>query len=482
MKYSTITNGILKFIGLFIFGYIFLLTFSHNLTLIQIVSTLITFIIVVWIGHGIYHVHEEDNKKVFLILLIFGGGIRLLWAFFIPTLPVSDFATFHTSAIELSKGIPILTKNWGYTFLLSIGYRLYPSVQTGKIINAFASTFSLFLLYEIGKKINKPSIGLVAVFLFAIFPSEINMVSVLGTEVLGTTSLILVVFFLVKGINSNTDIMQITAILSAGLFYGLSLMIRTSLVFYIPLIVLILLLSRQFGKYTQRIKIFTMFLFGTVIGVSIILISYSVIGKQFSLAPLSSQPSIPFLAGTNIDQLGRWNGADKMLYSSWPVEKRDELSRQEALRRITSDPIRFFMFIPQKFAGLFGGNDYGNYWSLEAIDWGEGNIAGIHATGDQNWGIYGNLKSEILEINAILAQAVYCVIWFLAFFSFTKKNIPQIYLIILGIVIFTLLPHIVIEVQERYHSYIMPLIALQAAFGLSMFSFDELPLRKLTPS
>ena len=227
-------------------------------------------------------------------MLLIGGAIRFFWAIFVPTLPVSDFEYYHTSAIKLSQGILTLTKNWGYTFLLSLGYHIYPGVLTGKIINAFASTLSLLLLYAIGCRLGKPSMGLIAVFLFAILPSEINMVSVLGTEVVTATLMLIVAFFLLYGIGSNVDLKHISAMCCAGLFYCFGLMIRSSLVFYFPVILVVIFFAYRMFKISQIVKALSVFVFGTAISLSIIVISYSLIAKNLSLAPLRTQD--PFLS------------------------------------------------------------------------------------------------------------------------------------------------------------------------------------------
>lgn len=190
--------------------------------------------------------------------------------------------------------------------------------------------------------------------------------------------------------------------------------------------------------------------------------------KHISLAPFEVYDSLPYLAGANIKSSGQWNRADSKLYYSWPISERDNLAKQEGMRRITSDPINFLKIVPRKIAILFEKNNYGNLWSLKTIDWGSGNLFGIHAaTPAENWGIYGNLKNDVMQINGLLSQAVYCVIWFFAFYAFYKNSTQKLFLIILAIVIFTLLPHIILEVQSRYHHYIMPLVTLQAAYGLS---------------
>lgn len=458
---------VIRYLGIITFGYILLLSLSYSPSDYQPLFTLLVFILVIWVGTRLSRVRNKNSIKVFLGLLLIGGAIRFFWAIFVPTLPISDFEYYRRNAVELSQGIPALTRNMGYTFLLSIGFRISPGVQTGKIINAFASTLSLLLLYVIGLILGKPKMGLVAVFLFAILPSEVNMVSVLGTEVVASTIVLSVAFFLLYGLSSNIDFKHLVAIFCAGLFSGWGLIIRSSLIIYFPVILIGILFARSLFKFGQKIKVFGIFLFGIAMGLFVIVIGYSLMVKKLTFAPLGGQDNLAFLTGTNVKNLGQWNRDDATLFASWPIGQRNELAIQEALRRITSDPINFVKLIPRKYAILFGANDYGNAWSLYAIDWGTGNLWGLHAPAGENWGALGNLKNTILNINGMLSQAVYCIIWFFAFYTFSRKNIPPVFIIILAALIFTLLFHVVLEVQGRYHHYIMPLITLQAAYGLS---------------
>ena len=456
---------VLRYLGLFILGYLLLISLSHGEPGIQPIFTIIVGLFIWWLGKNIHVVYNKyGGVKTFLGLLLIGGVIRFLWAIFIPTLPVSDFQYYHEAALSISQGIPTVTKNMGFTLLLSLGYRIYPSILTGKIINAIASTFSILLIYQIGSKLINPQTGLIAALIFSIFPSEVIMVSVLGTEVVVTTIGLLIVLFLF-----SIDVSRIRFIILflflAGLFYGLALTVRSSFSFYFPAIVLYIFLITSL-TLKQKVEIFSIFLIGITTGLSLIIISYSFISGHISMVPIRTQDSFPFLSGTNVDSLGGWNQTDADLYYSWPNDERNKLARQEALDRIISNPKEFLELIPKKIAVLMGANDYGSLWSLNAIDWGEGNFWGIRAPDGSDWGGIAAYRSKIIRINGLLSQSFYIVIWFFAFLAFKEQKSSLITMIALTVIIFTLLPHIVLETQSRYHHYMMPLIVLLASTGI----------------
>ena len=461
--------AVLRYLGLFIFGYLLLISLSYGEIGIQPIFTIIVGLGIWWIGKNTHVVYEKYGvAKTFIGLLLIGGVIRFLWAIFIPTLPVSDFQYYNEAALALSQGIPTMSKNIGFTLLLSLGYRIYPSIIMGKIINAIASTLSILLVYRIGSKLINPQTGLIAALIFSIFPSEIIMVSVLGTEVVGTMISLIIVLFLF-----NIDVSRFRFIIVffflSGLFYGLALTVRSSFSFYLPAIVLYIFLIASL-TIKQKIEIFSIFLVGITAGLSLIVISYSLIAGYISIEPIMTQDSFPFLSGTNVGSLGGWNQADADLYFSWPNADRDRLARQEALNRIISNPKNFLELIPKKIAVLMGANDYSSLWSLDAIDWGVGNYWGIHAPDGSTWGGIAAYRNMIIRISGLLSQSFYIVIWFFAFLAFKDQKNNLISMIALTVIIFTLLPHVVLEVQSRYHHYIMPLIVLLGSIGIRNYS------------
>lgn len=468
MQFSTA----LRYTGFFIFCYLLLLSLSYGESAYQPIFTLLVVISIYFCLKIVNNLQKKYSaSRIFLGVLLIGLVIRFLWAVLIPTLPVSDFIYFHENAINLSQGTAISTeyiKYIGYNLLLSLGYRIYPEILTGKLINAAASTLSILLIYLTGSKLVNQQVGLIAASLFAILPSEINMVSVLSTEVIATTAGLVTAFFLTRTISNNFNHSIIWSFF-AGLFYGLGLTVRSSLIFYLPVMLLFIFFIAINIK--QRVKISSSLLIGITTGLFFITISYSLIVGYISLEPLKAQDTIiGVLIGTNASTSGTWNLDDNNLFYSWPANERNNLVVREATRRITLKPAEFLLLIPKKFAVLMASNDYGNAWSLYAIDWGEGNLYGIHAPNGYNLERYKNFQSKLIGINGLLSQAVYIFIWLFAFYAFIILKKDSVYrsisLIVLTITIFTLLPHIILEVQGRYHHTIMPFITLLAACGV----------------
>lgn len=279
--------------------------------------------------------------------------------------------------------------------------------------------------------------------MYAILPSEIVMTSVLGTESIATFLGVLILFIVTKSINNNFYRMSLSLKFAAGLTMGLAFTIRSSFIFYFPA----LLIWQIWADYPnpRRIgKSFLITLLGIGAGLLIILTGHFLSTGRFSTKILQNQDSFPLLSGTNIKSDGRWSKEDSELFFSWPADQRNQLARREAFSRIKADPVGFILLVPRKMYFLMAVNDYGNYWSLRNVELGN------------------NLNLWI----ALLSQAVYVIIMLYSFFLyFFKKRLSSVEYIVLLILLLTLLPHMVLEVQGRYHHYIMPFLCLSAAYG-----------------
>jgi 4-amino-4-deoxy-L-arabinose transferase-like glycosyltransferase len=388
-----------------------------------------------------------------MVIVLLGGLARFLWAIYIPTRPVSDFRGYHDRAMEIVQGrIPEeLSKNPGYPLLLSLGYQIEPAVITGKIINAALSTLTIYLIFLLGGALSTPTIGLLGAFLFAILPSEINMVSVLGVEVVATTLITAATLALASGCREDA---RPGWLFTGGLLMGAGLLIRSSLLFLAPLLLGYLLLAQSSGAPAKfsRLAIFTA---GVAASLTALAGWHSLSTHRLNLSALRSQDAFVLLSGTNIEAEGHVNEADSALYFSWPEEVRDRYAVQTAFRRVAQDPMRFLLFIPSKMASLMGDQTYGNKWSIFPI----------------NWHIFKSLRPQravIMNVNGYINQSVYILLLGLALFHFISYRYaaPEITALSTFAVLLVLIPHTFLEVQSRYHHPVLPFIVLVAGLGL----------------
>ena len=461
MKFSLM----LRYAGQIVFGYLLLLSISYGEQAYQPLFTILVGVLL-WLAvksiHACYRAYGNTRITRFLLaIVLLGGALRFLWAVCVPTRPENDFLFFHETALALSQGSPALFKNMGYPLLLSVAYRVYPDALTGRLVNALSGTLSIWLVYLTSAKLINRRTGLIAAFLVAIYPGEILMVNILGVEVVATTAVLATAFFLVRA-PSNQDNFSFVPILFAGLCYGFGLAIRSSFVFYLPAILLWVLFIASFDL-EKLVKCLGTLLAGVTVGLGVVVLGYSLIAGYLTADPLKTQDPVPILTGTNVEALGLWNDKDVNLYLSWPASQRDELARKEAFNRIKTNPTGFLSIIPGKIAILMGSNSYPIYWNVEGLDW-------------VDWS-QGAPRIIFIEAGTLISQAIYIFIWFFAFLAFKHHNSLSLPLaVVFVLVLSTLLPHIILEVQGRYQHYLMPFIVMLAAYGIT--GSDKVPSPK----
>ncbi|MBN2412493.1 glycosyltransferase family 39 protein [candidate division KSB1 bacterium] len=258
-----ITQKVLQFIGIFLFCYLFLMAVNFKVNVYLPLYTVTFGFIIYLLCKNLSKLSEKNAKQVIIILLIIGTALRFLWAVYIPTIPVSDFLYYHDYATRLAHGdfISHIGKNLGFSYLLSLGYRIYPALITTKLINAFASTLSLVLLSLLAYRLTSVSVALFTTLLFSFFPTEINMVSVTGTEIIITTVMIAIAYFLLREFINGLTLKNM---FFAGSLFGLGLTIRSSIAFYIPACFIFIFLSPA-KKILQRTKSLIQFLSGIIL-------------------------------------------------------------------------------------------------------------------------------------------------------------------------------------------------------------------------
>gem|GEM_PF-4237499 len=458
-----INNKFIRYFGIAIFGYLFFQVASYTPTHYQVLINLLVTGLIYFVSIRIFGLDPQNHWKIILGILVFGGACRFLIAIYVPTKPVSDFEFYNSWAMEFSSaGIQnVLPKNYLYPFLLSLGYRIYPDPLIGRLINGLASTFTIGIVYLLGRELLDSRMALMPALIIAFFPSEIGAVSLLGTESIATLILVLIGFIFVLGIKDKTK--RRYFLITGGLIC-LGFHFRSSIIFYLPILVLFLLYSRL--ERAHKKNAFMAILAGAVIVQALLISGHSLMTGKLTLGSISSQDSFPILSGTNFEHNGAWNSDDVELYYSWPEENRDSLAQLEAYQRIKNNPLLFLRTIMIKYSVLFKDNTYSTRLIFEDFDW-------------SLWSMPSFLSGKNLTIICVLlSQATYFAIWGFSFLSFMNKKVGIASVTILAVIVFTLLPHAILEVQPRYHHYIMPYLIIASSTGLSNMVRREISLEK----
>jgi hypothetical protein len=150
------------------------------------------------------------------------------------------------------------------------------------------------------------------------------------------------------------------------------------------------------------------------------------------------------LVGTNQESDGRFNLADRHLYRQVWGDDRDALAREEALRRIVSDPLGFAALAVRKVHTMWAREYYGVQFALTDA-------------GAPGW---------IRASARLISQAFYAGVFVAAVLALwqMRRGPPVLAAVILAIVLIVAAVHVFTEVQHRYHAYVVPLLIVLTAW------------------
>ncbi|NFS21817.1 hypothetical protein FDE82_06830 [Clostridium botulinum] len=190
-----------------------------------------------------YENKDSNYSKTNYYKIIIGLSMLLciLWVIFVDTKPFSDFEYYYNLAVSIANG-----GEWGDTYT-SVGYSIVlgglfklfgASLALGKIFNLVLTFFGQVLFLGILRKIKITERNRKIVFtLFVLFPNNIFFNSVLGTEILFTTLLLLLTYLYFSDIKYKYVIL--------GVLVGATTMVKPFFLLYAFAIFLVELLKEK---------------------------------------------------------------------------------------------------------------------------------------------------------------------------------------------------------------------------------------------
>lgn len=387
---------------------------------------------------------------VFCLLL--GGGLRIWWAVQHPAEPIGDFLEHHKIALGLVNGVvqATYTRPLGYPAILALAYLIKSDPIAGRILNTILGMVTILLVYKIGQKTGGEGAGFLGAFIIALLPTEILMTGTLNAEV-GAASLFTgVLYLLLKAAAKDDNKTHTRYLLFAGALYGVGLLFRSSLIFHL-IWVAALAGYISTGPWFIKLRAASLFLLMVVTAQSALLAWHSMASGRLSWTLFQSNTlSYMLVSGTNWEARGQFDYPDADMYAAWPEDQRWQRSIQTAWQRITDHPARFPVLVVAKMSNLFADSRYGTYFAFYPLP--EGDPIEM-----ENW------KAAV----AILEQAGYIFMLILGWMYLFKAGRPYHFLLIvlLAAVVFTTLPHILLEVNGRYHHALIPLLGAAAGIG-----------------
>lgn len=301
---------------------------------------------------------------IFFIALI----VRIVWIYFSPAIPKSDFSAYHYSAFRLLSG----EMYWADEHLFPVGYPLFlaliylilgKKILAAKLVNVVLGAFSSVLIYMLAYEFFKSrKTSFLAGISLAVYPQYVYYSSLLASENLAIFLLLLVVYLFYTGINKKS----LNIIVFSGFLFSYLLLVRPNFIIFLFLMPIWLVLnSCEFKRCVLLCLVFTAMSFSLVI--PWVLINYFHSGELILISP---NGGINLYIGNNPYARGKYK---------WPVPgldiegksltQIDREARRKAISYIIDHPRAFLIRGDWKLDYLFSPLADGalwNYWSLDA--------------------------------------------------------------------------------------------------------------------
>lgn len=398
-----------------------------------------------WIGAA--------RTAIFLLLTLgLALFLRIGWALIVETVPYSDFAVYHQAAVALAQGTaPPPDKPLGYPVILAIWYRISTD-RSAYLLNAILSAGIVAFVYFLASRLTGDRLtARIAALLMAIWPADIFFSSVSASEPSYAFFLWLAYLGFLIALDAIERSVKIglALLLFSALFLAFSDTIRPiSIMLVLP--VLVVSLFRNDGL-DIRVRLALAVGFVLIAGLASQISVYAVSALTPETIPMPSQRwGYNFLIGTNSSSWGRYNDDDVRLIAgvSGNEFERNLAGLKLGLERVHNHPKEFLALLPKKLIVMWGDDTYGASFSIHDTRWATTGVSG-----------YTVYVSQVYWCLLLLFGLTY----FWSMDCLISRPLQGFMLLLLVSVVFFEFW----EVQPRYHHYLMPILAVMAASGLT---------------
>ena len=303
--------------------------------------------------------------KLIIFLFLFTLTIRVAIVLLIDTPVISDFKTMLEASKELVNGTDAYKSmpyfiTWGY----QMGHVIYQAILLNiinsitflKIVNAIATSFTVVMIYLIGKELSNTKAAIIISIIYSIFLFPLLLNTVLTNQLLPMLLILIAIYLWMKKKKEN-KLMPVII----GILLGISNMLRSETIVIIIAFVLytiFLMIKKENRK-------------ALIINLCLIIISYFTLttATSFALKATDISPSglenknssWKFLEGLNIETRGRYSEDDAVKYS---YDKKK--TTKELKKRIQEEWQQYPLLFAKKTKILWLNSDLS--WSLGHIE------------------------------------------------------------------------------------------------------------------
>ena len=426
--------------------------------------------------------------EIMLILTILTMGL-LLRISYIRSYPVgmeSDYKFYYDVAnmikdhtlLEKSNNeyIALFPHTFGYSYVLSLVFRLFGSApEVCLYFNAVLSVLTALFCCGIGRCLAGRVAGISALFITCFWPSQIIFSNINGSEaafcffLYGAALLITIVL---KSCSATSRIGLVLLLhLLTGILLAIAAAIRPmSLAFLLALLLCFLFFNRKltYRKSITELSVSTIFLSKGILRAVFIVLGY-ILCSQFITAGISVaiQKEVADSGATGYSLMVGLNPSSDGGHSQETMDflfdtyketgsanETNRICMDQARKEAQQDPLAILELMAKKFYLIWSNDDYATTTNIVTMN---------------NQGLLTQERERALYRLADWNNVFYLFIVFLSIagagFLFARDNNAQVFAVFfVGAVVM----HLLVEMQNRYHYYLLQNFAILAGAGLGL--------------
>ena len=361
------------------------------------------------------------------------------------------------------QNVPVTFRPPGYPFFMSVLYRCFegigpyyyrpykPAVFAMRVVQAFLGATVPLLVYFLALHLFSRRTAIIAGLIMALYTTFIFYTSALMSENLFIPTLLLALLLLLKTEGPH----PLRYCLAGGLVLGYAIYIRPELVFFLPLLLI-------WFYVATRNKRQTLIRWGIIAGIVLVMVTPWCI-RNYRI--VDHFVFLDVRTGYNL-YIGYHDGADgsfsmnaaKTLVQDLPQDRtgkwemiRQTWGTEQAVKFIREHPWRAIGLLPLKFL---------HFWDLDKREY-------LFA---YSYGYIGHLPGPLLALVLGLVMLPFAVIVLGSIIgvAFTRPIPSGIWMFLLLILLYTT-GYTLLFGEPRFHMPLVPLIAMLAAQGITLF-------------
>jgi Dolichyl-phosphate-mannose-protein mannosyltransferase len=394
---------------------------------------------------------EASEKRPLFIVLLIALTLRVIWAFMVPVVPLSDSYAYDVFARNLASGVGYawgpgqLTAHWpvGTSFIYSLLYRGFGFTYIPIVMfNICISLATIWLTMTLAARWFGQQVAFSAGLLLAFWPAQIEFISVLGSELIFNALLVtwLVIWDSMRSKPWVTGV--ILGVVAAATCY-----VRpTGLLIPVVLLILDVARDRRFADPTLKAAL-------TILIACLLIAPWSIRNTRLlgSFVQISTNGGVNFWEGNNPTTNGGTQEEPAETRNMNEAE-RDRYLGKVATAYIREHPGRFVVRTLSKAVRLYSHESIGVYWNKGGLEsrFGSRAFTPLKLFSSFYWACalmlgFGGLISLVRGIGpvrALFQPPVAFWLYFTAVYAITV-------------------------IQDRYHFAAVPFIAMLGGLGVA---------------